>query len=151
MIADKQMLQLMSRAYRAARQSTCLSRQVGCVIAQNGIIVSVGVNDTQGDTRKCGTGGCERCVLRSKGLLVPGERRDACKCLHAEEVALMRLPTQTIQENLVIYITIPPCVPCANHIYDYGIRTVVFPEPPHEGQGIKRLQELKVTVISLPY
>jgi dCMP deaminase len=151
MIADKQMLQLMSRAYRASRQSTCLSRQVGCVIAQNGIMVSVGINDTKADVRKCGAGGCERCVLRSRGLLVPGERRDACKCLHAEQVALMRLPAQASRGNLVIYITIPPCVPCANLIYDYGIRTVVFPEPPHEGQGIKRLHELKVTVISLQY
>lgn len=142
-------VRFIQQAQIIAKQSTCLSRQVGCVLVRDNEVISIGMNDTPTGTTNCGSGGCPRCLLRSRGVIAPGEKREECTCLHAEQVALLGMPTFGKLSDLTMCITIPPCIPCAELIHQYGIETVIFPIPDHEGAGIKRLRQLGVRTITL--
>lgn len=137
-------------AREIAKQSTCLSRKVGCVVVANGVVLTWGFNETRNETVRCGDGGCYRCTLRTQGLLAPGKDRNKCVCIHAEIAALGSIaPTIRMSVPLVLYLTIPPCVPCAEKIHQHQIRRVVFPAPSHEGAGIKKLRKMGIEMIYL--
>lgn len=102
-------------AEREASKSRCRSRSVGaCLVTEDGMR-SVGHNRPPKGIPDCANVGCR------------DERDGKCSnCLHAEIVAInaaiysVRLPPSTL------YITCPPCLPCALSIAEAGVKRVVF-------------------------
>ncbi|MGL4366727.1 MAG: bifunctional diaminohydroxyphosphoribosylaminopyrimidine deaminase/5-amino-6-(5-phosphoribosylamino)uracil reductase RibD [Brevinemataceae bacterium] len=77
---------------------------------------------------------------------------------HAEINAFNSLPPNTSLDDAVLYVSLEPCFhhgktpPCTDRIIDSGIKTVVVacldPNPLVGGQGIAKLQDAGITVIT---
>ncbi|CAG8624108.1 8589_t:CDS:2, partial [Cetraspora pellucida] len=64
-----------------ASRTNCMSRKVGCVLVKNGYrVIATGYNGTPTGIKHCIEGNCKSCS---------GENKEYCKCIHAEENALM--------------------------------------------------------------
>ena len=93
-------------ACKYAELSTCLKRQVGCVVVKDGEVIAYGFN--HGYTEEC------TCSLESKNPNV----------LHAEAMALQGHCIDYIDAH--IYITHPPCNNCQELIKQKQIKTVTY-------------------------
>lgn len=100
-------------------------RDIGCVIVSqdNTKVLALGYNGTaKGDSNQCDYDG---------DVAKMGTSR--CTCAHAEMNALTKLDTSNpIQKTM--YLTLSPCMVCANLIINAGINEVVYmmeykPEP----------------------
>ncbi|OGV68188.1 MAG: hypothetical protein A2498_15065 [Lentisphaerae bacterium RIFOXYC12_FULL_60_16] len=99
-------------------------------------------------SRKCTTRECQKipmfdytcpgCKIKvfthflTGGKKTPTRMLDMCKALHAEENALLGMPSfyqPAAEGQLVLFTTTFPCNLCANKIVGAGIRKVVFAEP----------------------
>jgi dCMP deaminase len=88
-----------------SRRSTCMRRNVGCVITVNENIVSIGYNGAPAGQPHCDG---ETCV-------VPGEI--ACsRTVHAEFNAISRVPTVFVKAPKRMFVTESPCIACASRI-----------------------------------
>ena len=96
-------MNFMQLAYDVAKQSTCLKRQVGCVVVKNNKVISIGFN--HGYNEIC------HCDMNNKNPDV----------LHAEEMALASIDTADS-----IYITYKPCDKCLKLIQDKNIKNVYY-------------------------
>jgi dCMP deaminase len=141
---------LLTESILEASKSSCLSKRVGALIVIDGEIAARGFNDTaQG--AKCGAGGCLRCQLRATGTIKTGEDRNTCLCVHAEINAIAKLESQKLagNGNLEMFVTIPPCVPCAEAIIGAGVSKIFYPVPDHDGAGILYLRNQGIQALGL--
>ena len=74
-------------------------------------IISTGYNGTPGGTKNCNEGGCARC----NSNIGQGRDLDKCKCLHAEESAVMEAGRKACKDA-TIYTTAFPCLLCTKMI-----------------------------------
>jgi len=108
----------MKLAVIISKRSTCLRRQVGCVIVSedNRRVLSVGYNgNASGLPNKCDT----------------PDVQSGCGCLHAEENAAISCvePMSTIK---VVYTTVFPCKMCAKRLVQLGgVKKVYFLDDYH--------------------
>ncbi|MEM3374672.1 MAG: dCMP deaminase family protein [Candidatus Woesearchaeota archaeon] len=110
-------------------RSSCLARQVGCVIVKDKMIISTGYNGTPRGIKNCDEGGCQRCMDRKLGKINSGERLDECVCVHAEENALLQAAYNGISvKGATLYTSLCPCRYCAKHIINAGITKVFYSE-----------------------
>ena len=104
-------------AWVLAQRSTCLDKQVGCVIINSRKeIIATGYNGApRGVTHCIDTGICLADHYGSK---------DFCPSAHAEQNALLqcRVPEQID----TIYLTLSPCVNCIRIINNTPCRRIVF-------------------------
>jgi dCMP deaminase len=112
----------MKLAEITAQRTNCIKRGVGCVIVKDDRIISIGYNGTPKNTLNCYEGGCERC---NDKLIPSGEKLDLCKCLHAEENALLFCDFFKT-ENSVMYITHFPCLTCSKKIIQAGVKQIYY-------------------------
>ena len=104
-------------------RSTCLRRQVGCVIVKDKRIISTGYNGAPSGCKHCGETGC----LREKLAIPSGERVELCSALHSENNAIPQAAySGTSVKDATIYITCPPCYMCSKQIMSAGIKEVVY-------------------------
>ena len=103
-------------------------KKVGCLIVNNGHIISDGYNGTP-------AGYDNNCEYETRfGYETKPE------VLHAESNALMKLAKSTISsEGSTIYLTMSPCFECAKLIIQAGVRRVVYREVYREETGINFL------------
>jgi dCMP deaminase len=105
----------------AAQRSNCMKRGNGAVIVKDFRIVSTGYNGTPFKHKNCNEGGCVRCNSNvSQGLEL-----DKCKCLHAEESAVLEAGRKKAMGS-TIYTTSFPCLLCTKMIIQAGIKRIVF-------------------------
>jgi len=100
-----------------AQRSTCLDKQVGCVISNaNNIIIATGYNGAPRGVEHCiDTGICLAEKFNSKGK---------CPSAHAEQNALLQCP---VPEHIwTIYTTLSPCVNCIKIINNTPCQRIVF-------------------------
>lgn len=97
----------MHEAYKYATQSTCLKRQVGCVVVKNDRIVAYGFNHGYEET-------CQ-CSFETKNPHV----------LHAEEMALKGEDLE-VYIGASLYVTYQPCMKCAELIVTRQFKDVFF-------------------------
>lgn len=96
-----------------ADQSTCLRRQVGCVITDDsGHILSTGYNGTPSGHEHCNN---DNCVTK-----------ETCDAIHAEQNAIARL--RQPKEARVLYCTTKPCLACQKLISATSINLVIYLE-----------------------
>lgn len=97
----------------AASRSACERHQVGAVITDSLLrnVLAVGYNGPAKGLRNACPG--------SPGS--PG----ACGCVHAEVNALIKAP---MDEGRVLFVTLSPCLACAQLLLNAGVSRVVYRE-----------------------
>ena len=109
-------------AYIVKERSNCMKRSVGVVIMKENRIISTGYNGVPGKIN-CYEGGCERCNSNiSQGL-----KLDECRCIHAEESAILEIGVHVAKDG-TLYSTLSPCKWCVKVIIAAKIKRVVFHE-----------------------
>ena len=105
-----------------ASWSSCLRRQVGCVITRNNRILTTGYNGAPAGHPSCvETNKCLRSEVKS------GEKLDYCMGVHAEQNAILQAANMGVSLNgATLYCSCKPCSQCAKMIINSGIKRVVF-------------------------
>lgn len=116
-------------AYLVAERSTCMRRQVGCVLTDwDGEQVAVGYN---GGPR----GGRNKCAREGVGL---------CGCIHAETNACIKA---NFSGDRVAYVTISPCELCAVALVNAHVKRCVVGNVYHNEDGLNVLRDSGCEVI----
>lgn len=106
-------------------RSTCLRRQVGCVIVKDKKILATGYNGAPSGLSHCLEIGC----MREKLGIPSGERHELCRALHAEQNAIIQSAVSgaTISGG-TIFCTHYPCSLCAKMLINSKIKEIYFIE-----------------------
>lgn len=115
----------MAIAQVAALRSTCLSRQVGCVIVKEDNPVSFGFSGPCRKMEHCGDiGGCKR---RAMPDYQSGKYLEICPSTHAEQNAVAFAARHGIAlEGATAYVNTFPCKDCMNSLINAGIKKIVY-------------------------
>lgn len=122
----------MNIAKAVSQRSTCLRRNYGAVIVNDGIIVSTGYNGSPvGCDNCCDSGYC----YRSEQGIPSGERYEDCKAVHAEQNALIQASYRDlIGSTLYLYgfdqesgeeVTGVPCKICMQMLINAKVAYIV--------------------------
>jgi dCMP deaminase len=115
----------MSIARQVSTRSTCLRRQVGCIIVLEKRIVSTGYNGAPAGLPHCEEVGC---IRETRGV-ASGERHELCRGLHAEQNAIIQAAMHgTAVRDGNVFCTHKPCILCTKMLINAGIRRVYFAE-----------------------
>ena len=113
----------MSIASQVATRSTCLRRQVGCIIVLEKRIVSTGYNGAPSGLPHCEEVGC---VRETRGV-ASGERHELCRGLHAEQNAIIQAAMHgTAVRGGSVFCTHKPCILCTKMLINAGVRRVYY-------------------------
>ena len=113
-------------AEQAAKRSKCLSRQIGCVIVRDNIILSTGYNGPPKGYTHCGTYIDNQCPRKAKGYK-SGEGLEECPATHAEANAIAQAASIGLRlGGAKLYInTVTPCKSCMGILINAGISEVI--------------------------
>ena len=112
----------LSIAKLVSKRSTCLRREVGAVLVKEKRILATGYNGAPSLIEHCDEAGC----LREKMKILPGQRHELCRGLHAEQNALLQAALHGVSvEGAKIYTTVQPCIICAKMLINAGIREII--------------------------
>ena len=112
-------------------RSTCLKRQVGCVIVIDKELISTGYNGAVRGFKHC-VDIYDKCPREEVGAH-RCERYDLCPALHAEQNAIIQASKSSKAiKNAIMYITIAPCITCARMIVNAGIEKVIMGDNPSD-------------------
>lgn len=114
----------MEIAHVVAKRSTCLSRQVGCVLVSDRRILCTGYNGPPKGMDHCeDLGGC----LRAQLGIPRGQRQEVCRALHAEQNAIIQAAVHGVAlSDVTSYTLTQPCVTCAKMLINAGVRRIVY-------------------------
>lgn len=117
-----------------AERSTCSRAQVGCVIARNSRIISMGYNGAPSGIAHCKHKKDNPCL----------------EAVHAEMNAIAFAARYGISvEGCVLYTTLSPCKPCAQLIINAGINCVIYANLHRDKSGLVLLEQAGVNTIRL--
>lgn len=135
----------MDIAEQTKTRSTCLSRQIGCVIIKERQIIASGYNGAPSGAIHCtDIGYCER----RKRNIPSGQELEICRAGHAEANAINQCAKHgTSCKDAVMYATTQPCVFCCISIIQAGIRKIVFKGEYPTGLGLQLLNEAGIEYI----
>lgn len=105
-----------------AERSTCIRKQVGCVITIENHIVAAGYNGALPGFPECVDLGC----LRDKLKIKSGQNKHVCRAVHAEQNAIASAARfgRSLKGG-TCYVTLFPCITCAKNLVQAGISKVV--------------------------
>lgn len=113
-------------AVLTSTRSTCLRRQVGCVLTNRyNYIIATGYNGVAAGMAHCNE------TTPCAGAHAPsGTNLDLCEAIHAEQNALLQCPdVHTIRR---CYTTTAPCVTCVKLLLNTSCQEIIFLQPyPH--------------------
>ena len=96
----------MDEALKEEEKSDCIRRKVGCVVVRDNEILIKGYNRAIGGIKPCSEIGC----IRNEYHVKTGERREICRYICAEQVAVSDAAKRGISlDNSTIYVTYFPC------------------------------------------
>ena len=115
-------------------RSTCLRRKYGAIIVRNDEILSTGYNGAPRGRKNCTDLG--ECYRDKLGLL-PGERYELCRSVHAEANAIISASRRDMLDGTLYLVgrdaktgallaDTSPCAMCRRLIINAGIRRVVL-------------------------
>jgi len=127
-----------------AKRSTCLRRQVGCVLlSARGHVLATGYNGVAAGLPHCNevtkitTGPCGGKVWGhacSGAHSASGTNLDGCQAIHAEQNALLQC--KDVYEIDTCYVSASPCMTCVKLLLNTGCTRIVFiDEYPHKEAG----------------
>lgn len=112
----------MGLAAECQKRSSCLSRQVGCVLLDSmNHVIGMGYNGSARGMSQCTDD--KTCMKRALGFR-SGEGDEYCPAIHAEQNALVQC-SDTYKINTV-YVTTSPCHTCAKMLLSTSARKIVF-------------------------
>ena len=126
---------MMETAILWSKMSHCKRSRVGCAIAKDSRIISIGYNGTP------------------SGFMNHCEEDDTTlhSVLHAEQNALMFAAKSGIStDNTTLYCTLSPCAQCSLLIIQSGITRVVYANTYRNSDGLDLLRQANIEVIHLP-
>lgn len=113
----------MKKAYEQANKSVCLRAKVGAVFVRDEKIIAQGYNNVVGGIKPCSEIGC----LREKLNIPSGERREVCRNICAEQLAISEAARNGIElDGSVAYITTFPCHICSKLLVSSGVKEIVY-------------------------
>jgi dCMP deaminase len=146
---------LMATAHVFADRSTCSRGHVGAVIAREGRIIQTGYNGAPAGMPHCS----HVCNCPApKDMTVAADRlgihRDGCPAdspcrtaVHAEVNAIAFAARHGVAvDGADLYVTMAPCLGCAQVIINAGVARVVFDQPYRDRAGLRLLMDAGVTV-----
>ena len=105
-----------------AERGTCARRQVGCVLVDaRGRVLSMGYNGVAAGRPHCREG-----CLCAGARLPSGQGLDKCEAIHAEQNAILMLPSPWEVE--AAYVTVSPCLSCVKLLLGTSCRRLVCRE-----------------------
>lgn len=133
----------MEMAHLAKKRSTCIRRNVGCVIVKNRHLLTTGYNGNPKGMKHCSEIGCLRETLK-----VPsGERHELCTGLHAEQNAILQAALFGVSiDGATMYCTDSPCSVCAKMIINAGIKELVYDGGYPDELAQKIMKDCKIKV-----
>ncbi len=115
----------MNLAYSQAKKSACKRRKVGVVLVKDGKIVGQGYNNVTGGVKDCRELGCLRDMLK----IPSGERREVCRAICAEQLAISEAARNGVElDGAVAYVTTHPCFICSKMLASAGVTEIVYDE-----------------------
>lgn len=109
-------------------RSKCSRAQVGCIIAREGRVLSIGYNG--------GISGGEDCLCGDASTIW-----DGIGCLHAEANAIAWAAKEGIAVGgAEMYCSLSPCVSCAKLILNAGIKKLYYVDYYRSLDGLKLLK-----------
>jgi dCMP deaminase len=136
----------MSIALQVATRSTCLRRQVGCIIVLEKRIVSTGYNGAPSGLPHCEEVGC---VRESQGV-ASGERHELCRGLHAEQNAIIQAAMHgTAVRGGSVFCTHRPCILCTKMLINAGLRRVYYIEGYGDDMADEMAREADMQLVHL--
>jgi dCMP deaminase len=113
----------MEITHLVARRSTCLRRSVGAVLVKDKNILATGYNGAPSGVAHCLDVGC----LRERMAVLPGERHELCRGLHAEQNAIIQAAKHGTNINgATLYCSTMPCIICSKMLINAGILRIVY-------------------------
>lgn len=135
-----------SIAGQVATRSTCLRRQVGCIIVQEKRIVSTGYNGAPSGLPHCEEVGC---VRETRGV-ASGERHELCRGLHAEQNAIIQAAMHgTAVRGGSVFCTHKPCILCTKMLINAGVRRVYYEQGYEDEMADEMAHEADLLLICL--
>jgi len=111
-----------SMAKMVSTRSTCIRKQVGCVITRENYLLSTGYNGALPKQPECIDIGC----LRDQMNIQHGTNKDTCRAMHAEQNAVAAAARNGIAlKGATCYVTLFPCINCAKALIMAGITRIV--------------------------
>jgi dCMP deaminase len=136
----------MSIAQQVAMRSTCLRRQVGCIIILEKRIVSTGYNGAPSGLPHCEDVGC----VRERQGIASGERHELCRGLHAEQNALIQAAMHgTAVRGGTVFCTHKPCILCTKMFINAGIKLVYYAEGYQDTMADEMAREAEMELLLL--
>ena len=133
-------------ARQVSTRSTCLRRQVGCVIVLGKRIVATGYNGAPSGLVHCDQVGC----LREQQNIPSGERHEICRGLHAEQNAIIQAALYGVAvQGSTLYCTHHPCILCTKMIINAGIERIFYLEGYPDEMSGRLLEEAGVDAVQL--
>ena len=115
-----------------AKKSLSNKKKVGCVIVDNGVIISTGFNKVPNCIHN------KTCEINNNTHWY---------VLHAEEDAILKLINQNIKlNNPTIYSTLSPCKNCSKLILQSGIKNIIYDEEYRDHEGIELLKAADINI-----
>ncbi len=116
----------MAVALETSRRSTCLRRNVGCVLLdRRGRVLATGYNGVYKGAPHCNerVGGCYPNACTG-ACAESGTQLDACEAIHAEQNALLQC--DDVDDIWTAVVTTSPCVTCTKLLLNTGCQEIVF-------------------------
>jgi dCMP deaminase len=127
-----------------ARRSTCLRRHVGAVLVKDKNILATGYNGAPSGVAHCLDVGC----LRERLSVLPGERHELCRGLHAEQNAIIQAAKHgTNISGATLYCTTMPCSICSKMLINAGILRIVYEQGYPDSLAGEMIAEAGVAVL----
>ena len=123
-----------------ASLSKAVRRKVGCIIVNDGQVISNGFNGTP-------SGFDNNCEDYDPLVTYPGKLVTKPEVLHAESNALMKLAMSTnSSKGATMYLTCAPCYDCSKLIIQSGVVRVVYSEGYRCLNGVALLERANIIV-----
>lgn len=136
-----------ARAY--ALRSSCVQYKIGVVFVRDNCYLSGGYNGPPRGEENCSEVGCAK--LNKFGNKLPaGSGR--CRGAHAEMNAIVNFGREGGTGKLkdsTMFCTFTPCLDCAKHLRNLGIKEIVYEEKYNEVEGKEAIRKLKQGGIKL--
>lgn len=131
----------MELALVTKNRTTCLRRQVGCVLLSNrGHVLSTGYNGVAAGLPHCNELASDHMLCHpeerypfscSAAQAVSGTELDGCQAIHAEQNALLQC--RDVWQIHTCYVTTSPCITCTKLLLNTSCERIVFiDEYPHQ-------------------
>lgn len=129
----------LSMSKLVATRSTCMRRNVGCVVTDEmNFVISTGYNGIVSGQPHCVDSPCLGVNSGSS------EDLEQCMAVHAEQNAILTCDSRKIH---TIYTTVSPCITCAKLICNTSCSKVVYLEEYSDTKGLDLLAKSGITCI----